>query len=66
MAVHLAAERHGHRIHCELRNHGVYGVEAQLYRDKEFYAGRRFNERADALVHAAKVRQDLERDGWRV
>jgi hypothetical protein len=28
----------GRQITCELRSHGEYGWEAQLFRDGEFYA----------------------------
>ena len=54
----------GRRITCELRDDGVYGCEAQLLRDGDFYAGRRFAHRAGALAHAADVRTRLEQDGW--
>jgi hypothetical protein len=48
----------GRHITCELRGHGEYGWEAQLLSNGEFYAGRRFDLRADAVVHAEHVRQD--------
>jgi hypothetical protein len=57
-------QRDGRQITCELRNHGEYGWEAPLFRDGEFYAGRRFHLRAEAVAHAEQTRQDLERDGW--
>jgi hypothetical protein len=56
--------RDGRQITCELRSHGEYGWEAQLFRDGEFYAGRRFDPRAHAVAHAEQTRQDLEREGW--
>jgi hypothetical protein len=49
---------------CQLRSHGEYGWEAQLFRDGEFYAGRRFDLRAQAVAHAEQTRRDLEREGW--
>ena len=57
--------KHGRQITCEPRGHGEYGWGAQLFRDGEFYAGRRFDLRADVVVHAEGIRQDVERDGWR-
>ena len=57
----------GRTIACELRDGGEYaGVEAQLLRDGEFYAGRRFITRALAVQHATTVRRDLERNRWRL
>jgi hypothetical protein len=54
----------GRQFTCELRSHGEHGWEAQLFRDSDFYAGRRFDLRAQAVAHAEQTRQDLERDGW--
>jgi hypothetical protein len=56
--------RDGRQITCELRCHGEYGWEAQLFRDGEFYAGRRFDLRAQAIDHAEQTRRDLERERW--
>ena len=53
----------GRQITCELRSHGEYGWEAQLFRDGGFYAGRRFDLRAQAVEHAEQTQQDLEREG---
>jgi len=53
------------QITCELRSHGEYGWEAQLFRDGDFYAGRRFDLRAQAVAHAEQTRRDLERARWR-
>ena len=59
-------ERNGRHVACELRDHGEpTGAEVQLLRNGEFYAGRRFPTRAMALEHAAHIRENLERDGWR-
>jgi hypothetical protein len=59
--------RDGRQVACELRDHGEpAGAEVQLLRSGEFYAGRRFDARDMALRHAGHVRENLERDGWRV
>jgi hypothetical protein len=57
-------QKGGRQITWELRSHGEYGWEAQLFREGEFYAGRRFDLRARAVEHAEQTRRDLERDGW--
>ena len=57
-------QKDGRQITCELRSHGEYGWEAQLFRDGEFYAGRRFDLRSLAVAHAEQTRQDLGREGW--
>ena len=57
-------ELEGERISCDLRYHGRYGVEYQLFRDNEFCEGRGFSTRGPALQGAATVRQQLENDGW--
>jgi hypothetical protein len=36
-------------VDCRLLGHGEWGWEIQLYRDGGFYAGRRFNLRAEAI-----------------
>ena len=60
-------ERSGRHVACQLRDHGEpAGAEVQLLRNGEFYAGRRFDTRDQALRHADHVRASLERDGWRV
>ena len=57
-------EFEGQRMSCELRYHGRYGVEYQLFRDNEFCEGRGFRTREPALQAAATVRRQLENDGW--
>jgi hypothetical protein len=52
------------RIDCELRSHGPWGWEVQLYRNGGFYAGRRFELREHALAHADELRADLCAMGW--
>lgn len=37
----------GTRIRCELRDHGQYGVEAQILHDGELMIGRTFHQRLD-------------------
>jgi hypothetical protein len=60
-------QRNGRQVACELRDHGEPGgAEVQLLKDGEFYAGRRFDTRAQALQHADHLRESLERDGWHV
>ena len=38
--------------HLELRYHGEFGVEAQILREGQFFAGRRFDTRAQAAQWA--------------
>jgi hypothetical protein len=52
------------RLSCELSDHGDDGCEARLFRDGDFYKGRRLATRAAALAHVAAARERLERDGW--
>ena len=62
---HLWTIRKGdHQIDCELRYHAEYGVEVQLLRDLEFYEGRRFDLKVQAVAYGDVVRCDLVRDGW--
>jgi hypothetical protein len=56
--------KNGRTLRCELRDHGPDGCEAQLLRDGEFYAGRRFDRREMALHYVHRRRSELERDGW--
>jgi hypothetical protein len=60
-------ERNSRQVTCQLCDHGEpAGAEVQLLKNGEFYAGRRFDTRDQALRHADHVRENLERDGWRV
>jgi hypothetical protein len=52
------------RLDCDLRDVGQDGCEALLFRDGEFYAGRRFPDRAHALAHTTAMRALLEGGGW--
>ena len=56
----------GRLIPCEFRDEGEYGSEAQLLCEGEWYAGRRFGDRAHAVAHSDAVRARLARDGWTV
>jgi hypothetical protein len=50
---------------ADLRYHGEYGVEVQLLRNGEFYAGRRFDTKALAIDYAdAERRLLIEQEGW--
>ena len=49
-------------VRCELRDHGEWGVEAQIYLHGELLIGRRFETRALAVEWAEAERPELERD----
>ena len=52
----------GHdRFRCELRDHGEYGIEAQILRQGELVIGRRFDRRALAVQWAEEEQRVLER-----
>jgi hypothetical protein len=51
-------------LECCLRSQGELGWEVELYRNGTVYGVRRFVLRAEALVFAAVVRGDCEREGW--
>ena len=61
-----ALEKDVKRVACELHDHGAHGCEAQLVRDGEFSASRRFAARAQALAHADAIRMLLEGGGWKL
>jgi hypothetical protein len=48
-------------VRVELRDHGSYGVEAQIYLRGDFRLGRRFQTRALAVEWAEAARPELER-----
>jgi hypothetical protein len=55
----------GRTLACELRDDGDLGVEVQVYRDREFLYGRRFQTRALALEEAdARKAQYLRESGF--
>jgi hypothetical protein len=49
-------QKDGHQLDCELRDHGAWGVEVQIYREREFLYGRRWPTRALALKEADQQR----------
>ena len=52
----------GHRIACELRYHGEYGVVAQFLRDGKLWMARTFITRALAVEWVELECEALERD----
>jgi hypothetical protein len=46
---------------CELRDHGEWGTEAQIFSDTNELIARRFDTREQAIRWAAYERADLER-----
>ena len=54
----------GRQIDAELLGQGEYGWEFRLLDRGEFYAGRRFDLRAQAVAHGEEIRRELEADGW--
>jgi hypothetical protein len=53
----------GRFYRCELRDHGQWGVEAQVLLDHDLFYARRFSTRAAALAFAEEERIDLSRRG---
>ena len=52
----------GHdRFHCELRNHGEYGIEAQFFQNDELFVSRRCDTRVQAVEWATRERVVIER-----
>jgi hypothetical protein len=47
-----AIRKDGQHLACDLRDHGPWGVEVQIYREHEFLYGRRWATRALALEEA--------------
>jgi hypothetical protein len=47
-----AIRKDGRQLDCELRDHGAFGVEVQVYRERELLYGRRWATRALALAEA--------------
>ena len=47
----------GRQIDAELRYHGEYGVEAQIFSDRELLIGRRFDTRELAVQWAEEERK---------
>lgn len=56
----------GIRVECELRDHGDYGVEVQIFHtvnERDFFYGRRWPSRAVALEEADERKAEYVRDG---
>jgi hypothetical protein len=53
----------GRQLDCELRDHGEWGVEVQVYREREFLYGRRCATRALALEEADEQKARYLREG---
>jgi hypothetical protein len=47
------------QLDCELRDHGAWGVDVQVYREREFLYGRRWATRALALEEADEQKRGL-------
>ena len=60
-----ALRKGGKRLHAELRDHGVYGVELQLFDESGWlFYGRRYESRGIAVEEALACRRQYEADGW--
>jgi hypothetical protein len=55
--------KEGRQLDCELRDHGAWGVEVQVYREREFLYGRRWATRALALEEADEQKARYLREG---
>jgi hypothetical protein len=53
----------GQQLDRELRDHGSWGVEVQIFREREFLYGRRWAGRALALEEAAERKAQYLREG---
>jgi hypothetical protein len=49
------------RVRVELRDHGAYGVEVQIFHNEELFAGYRHPARALAVAWAERERKAMER-----
>jgi hypothetical protein len=58
-----AVRKDGRQLDCELRDHGAWGVEVQVYREGEFLYGRRWASRALALEEADERKTQYLREG---
>src|ERR1700680_1700861 len=58
-----AVRKDGRQLDCELRDHGAWGVEVQVYREREFPFGRRWATRALALEEADEQKAAYLREG---
>jgi hypothetical protein len=60
-----AIRKDGQQVECELRDHGEWGVEVQVYREREFLYGRRWPTRALALAEATESGSKTAASSWR-
>jgi hypothetical protein len=60
---HWTIQKDGQQLDCELRDHGPWAVEVQVYRDGEFLYGRRWASRALALEEAEDQKTAYLRKG---
>jgi hypothetical protein len=51
------------QIDCELRDHGQWGTEVQLFSDREFLFGHRWPDHASAREEAEDLRAQYLREG---
>jgi hypothetical protein len=58
-----AVRKDGRQLDRELRDHGEWGVEVQVYREREFLYGRRWATRALALEEADEQKARYLREG---
>jgi hypothetical protein len=58
-----AIRKDGQQLDCDLRDHGEWGVEVQIYREPEFLYGRRWPTRALALEEADQQKATYLRKG---
>lgn len=58
-----AVRKDGRQLDCELRDHGAWGMEVQVYREREFLYGRRFTTCALALKEADEQKAQYLREG---
>ena len=58
-----AVRKDGRQLDCELRDHGEWGVEVQVYREREFLYGRRWATRALALEETDEQKTRYLREG---
>ena len=65
LEVVWALETNVKRVVCQLHDHGADGWDAQLVRNGECSAPRRFATRAQAMAHTGAIRKLLEGAGWR-
>jgi hypothetical protein len=56
--------RDAQRIDAELVDQGAASFELRLLRDQEWFAGRRFGNRAQAVAHSVETRRELLSRGW--